>query len=63
MYDSHIYSSEYKDLKDMIVDIINGDDIETDVQELSDHIQELYEEGKLSSSMYDDLSSYLQDLL
>lgn len=63
MYDSHIYSSEYKDLKDMIVDIINGDDIETDAQELSDHIQELYEEGKLSSSMYDDLSSYLQDLL
>lgn len=25
MYDSHIFCKEYKDLKDRIVDIVNGD--------------------------------------
>lgn len=25
MYDSHIFCREYKDLKDQIVDIVNGD--------------------------------------
>ena len=25
MYDSHIFCKEYKDLKDQIVDIVNGD--------------------------------------
>ena len=62
MYDNHIYSEEYSNLKDIIVNILNGDDIETDVGELSDKIQELYEDGIMSSSQYDDLMSYIQDL-
>ena len=62
MYDSHIYCEEYKELKDYIVDIVNGDVIDYDLTGLSNHIQELYDDNKMSSSQYDDLLSYIQDL-
>ena len=62
MYDNHIYSEEYNNLKDIIVNILNGDDTKTDVGKLSDEIQELYEDGNMSSLQYDDLMSYIQDL-
>ena len=62
MYDSHIYCMEYKELKDQIVDIVNGETEEYDIDELSAHIQELYDDGEMSSSQYDDLMSYIQDL-
>lgn len=63
MYDGHIYCREYKELKDYIVDIINGDVKEYDVEALSDHIQELYDNGEMSSTQYDDLMRYLQDMV
>ena len=62
MYNSHIYCREYKELKDQIVDIVNGEMEEYDIDELSAHIQELYDDGEMSSSQYDDLMSYIQDL-
>lgn len=62
MYDSHIYCKEYKDLKNTIIDIINGDDTETDVEKLSNHIQELYDNGEMQATQYDDLMGYLQDI-
>ena len=31
MYDSHIFCKEYKDLKDQIVDIVNGDTEDYDI--------------------------------
>lgn len=63
MYDGYIFCEEYKDLKDLIVDIVNGDNEETDIEELSNHIQELYDDGKMSSTQYDDLMSYIQDMM
>lgn len=63
MYDNHIYCNEYRDLKDTINDILCGDNTTVDVNSLSDHIQELYDNGNMSSSQYDDLMSYIQDLL
>lgn len=63
MYDSHIYSPDYKSFKDTIVDIINGDDVDTDIEELSDRIQEAYDEGTLQATQYDDLMRYIQDML
>lgn len=63
MYDSHIYCREYKELKDYIVDIINGDVEEYDVEAISDQVQELYNNGKMSSTQYDDLMRYLQDMV
>ena len=62
MYDSHVYCREYKDLKDYIVDIINGEIEDYDIEELAGHIQELYDEGDMSSSQYDDLMGYVQDM-
>ena len=62
MYDSHIYCKQYKDFKDTIADIISGDS-NTDIEKLADHIQEIYDDGKMSSSQYDDLMSYIQDLM
>ena len=62
MYDSLIFCKEYKDLKDQIVDIVNGDTEDYDIDALAEHIQELYDNGEMSSSQYDDLMSYIQDL-
>lgn len=62
MYDGHIYCKEYKELKDYIVDILNGEIEEYDVEALSDHIQELYDSGEMSSTQYDDLMRYVQDM-
>jgi hypothetical protein len=63
MYDGHIYCEDYKQLKDTIVDILNGDDMTTNVHELESRIQELYDSGAMSSTQYDDLMSYIQDLI
>lgn len=62
MYDSHIYCRQYKDFKNTIVDIINCDS-DADIEKLADHIQEVYDDGGMSSSQYDDLMSYIQDLM
>lgn len=62
MYDSHIYCKEYKELKDYIIDILNGEIENYDVEKLSNHIQELYDNNEMSSSQYDDLMGYVQDL-
>ncbi len=62
MYDGHIFCEECKDLKDIVVDLVNGDS-DADVSELSTHIQELYDDGKMSSTQYDDLMSYIQDMM
>lgn len=47
MYDSHIFCRKYKNLKDQIVDIVNGDTEDYDIEALAEHIQELYEPMKL----------------
>lgn len=62
MYDSHIYCKEYKELKDYIVDILNGEIENYDVEKLSNHIQELYDNNEMPSSQYDDLMGYVQEL-
>ena len=41
---------------------LNEEIEEYDVEALSDHIQELYNNGEMSSTQYDDLMSYLQDM-
>ena len=62
MYDSHIYSKSYRGFKQTIIDIMNGDDDVTDIEKLEKHIQEVYEDGKLQSSQYDELMGYLQEI-
>ena len=62
MYDSHIFCEEYGELKDYIVDILNGDVEDYNVDEIADQIQELYDSGKMPASQYDELTGYLQDI-
>ncbi len=62
MYDNHIYCKEYRQLKNYIVDILNGDIEDYDVEALSNHVQQLYDNGEMQSSQYDDLMSYIQDM-
>lgn len=40
---------------------MNGDD-DTDIDEIADQIQALYDDGELTSTQYDDLMGYIQDL-
>lgn len=62
MYDNFISGKEYHELKDYISDIYNGDIKDYDLEELSSHIYELYNDGEISSSQYDDLMNYIQEL-
>ena len=61
MYDGHIYCEEYSDLKDIVADLASGYG-DVDIEELSAHIQELWEEGKMPSTQYDELMRYIQDM-
>ncbi len=47
MYNEHVYCKEYRELKDTIINILNGDDTDTDISELEARIQDIYEEGKM----------------
>ena len=62
MYDGHVYCREYRDLKDYVVDILNGEITDYDLDKLSDHIQELYDNGEMQATQYDDLMGYIQEL-
>lgn len=62
VYDSYIYCKEYKEIKDYVVDILNGDIEDYDIDELANRIQELYDNNEMSGSQYDDLMSYVQEL-
>ncbi|MBR4382861.1 MAG: hypothetical protein IKP64_04815 [Selenomonadaceae bacterium] len=42
--------------------IYQGEDTETNLDELLEEIQDDYEQGKLSSSQYDNLLSLAQDI-
>ena len=63
MYDDYILSEEYDALKETVADILNGEDETTNIEELADHIQEIYEDGKLSARQYDELMDYVQEML
>jgi hypothetical protein len=43
--------------------MLNGEDLETDIDELSEKIQAVYDSGRMSSTQYDDLMRYVQDLM
>lgn len=63
MYDNHLYCPDYGKLKNIIADIISGDDTSTDLEELAEYIHKLYLDGKLQATQYDHLLRYIQDVL
>lgn len=62
MYDSFIYCKEYKELKNYIIDCMNGEIQNYDVEDIENRIQELYNNDEMKASQYDNLMSYLLDL-
>lgn len=62
MYNEHIFCEEYDEIKETIINIINCDDDTTDIDELTEKIQDLYDDGKMPSTQYDELMGYIQDL-
>lgn len=62
MYDSWKYCKEYKEIKNKLVDIYNNEDDDYNLEEIAEHIQELYESGELQATQYDDLMNIIVDL-
>lgn len=62
MYNEHIFCEEYDELKSIVEDVLNGDDTETSPEDLANRIQEIYDDGKMPSSQYDELMGYIQDM-
>ena len=59
MYDSHIYCQDYYSIKGIIADVINNNvDVEKDgidIEKLEERIYELYNDGLMQATQYDDL--------
>lgn len=61
MYDSYIYCKSYREIKDLILQIISGDS-DYPLTQLSERIQTLYDNGEMQSTQYDELMGYIQEL-
>ena len=62
MYDSHVNNGKFRFYKRILNKMYQGYGGEEDIDESAEKIQEDYEEGKLSSSQYDNLMSLVQDI-
>ena len=63
MYDSHVNNGKFRFYKRILNKMYQGyGEGEEDIDEIAEKIQEDYEEGKLSSSQYDNLMSLVQDI-
>lgn len=62
MYDSNLYASDYKYLKDLIISLMNGEDIGKSVNDLADMVYDSYQEGGITSYNYNEFIGYLQGI-
>ena len=62
MYDNHISSGRFFHYRDLLSRIYQGEDTETNLEDLQEDIQRDYDAGLLSSSQYDNLISLVQDV-
>jgi len=63
MYDFYIGNKVYHDLKDLVVDLYNGEDVDYTAEGLKSEIDTRYANNELSSSQYDNLMNYLIELM
>lgn len=54
---------EYDELVEIVENVVNGDDEDTDVQDLVNHIEGMYRSGKLSNDEYEELMSDLDEIM
>ncbi len=64
MYDNHIGVSKFREIKSLIHNYADYDKEYhgLTLEQIGDRAYEYYEEGRLSSSQYDYLSSLIEDL-
>ncbi len=63
MSNRYNYCKKYKELKNLINDIIDGVVCDYDFVVIADNVQDLYEAGKITNDQYDELMGYVQDLM
>lgn len=54
---------EYDELLEIVENVVNGDDEDTDVQELVNHVETMYRKGNLSNDEYEELMSDLDEIM
>ena len=62
MYDEYIGSDKFHAYRRALSGIYQGEDVEASIDEIEESIHSDYEQGKLSSSQYDNLMSLVQDI-
>jgi len=62
MYDNHINTRVYGDLKGRAKALYEGLDVDDDIAYLKNDVDDAYEQGKISSSQYDNLYSIIDDI-
>ena len=63
MYTEHLIFKDYHEIKQNIIDYMNGEDIDIDLEEIAEYLQDLYEENKIPTTQYDELMNYIEDLI
>ena len=62
MYDNYFSDGKYNHLKARVFDILNGDDVTTDIEEFAEYIHQCYENLQISAYQYDDLMRNLNEM-
>ena len=62
MYDEYISSDKFHVYRGTLSKIYQGEDVDYSIEEIEDSIHKDYENGKLSSTQYDNLMSLVQDI-
>ena len=62
MYDNYISSDRFHAYRGDLSKIYQGEDVDYSIEEIGNSIHKDYENGKLSSTQYDNLMSLVQDI-
>lgn len=62
MYDNYISSDRFHAYRGDLSKIYQGEDVDYSIEEIENSIHKDYENGKLSSTQYDNLMSLVQDI-
>ena len=62
MYDNTISADRFRNYRGILSKIWQGEDVEVDIEIVEEDIHHDYEAGLLSSSQYDNLMSFVQDI-
>jgi len=59
MYDNHISRKKYRELKGLVCDIVDGENLSITEDELIQRIEDAYDNDEISGTQYDHLMNLL----